>query len=115
MLSILFPNILFVGRWWSSSTGLAAEWAPSVWHARFQGASQLTLGIDSPPNLFYTCGGSAVLAAHGQEEKVYSSYEMNGVLVAGLERASTYTIWCGRNSEASHGTTTITAIQLDQP
>ncbi|EOD11629.1 hypothetical protein EMIHUDRAFT_214491 [Emiliania huxleyi CCMP1516] len=113
MLSSLFPNILFVGRWWSSSTGLAAEWAPSVWHARFQGASQLTLGIDSPPNLFYTCGGSAVLAAHGQEEKVYSSYEMNGVLVAGLERASTYTIWCGRNSEASHGTTTITAIQLD--
>lgn len=101
----------FGGRWWQDGNKMNNSWGVGAFIVQFRGSSQLTLKMNSgyASGLHYTCQIN-----DGVETKLYHPHSDEFLTIAtNLDTSSEYIISCGRNNEASWGTTTISSVILD--
>jgi len=108
-------HVTFTGRWYDTAQGKTGSWGVLIFHLAFTGSSVLSVklsetGLDSglSSGLYYTCSGTAL-----GNEKIVQASAFVGPLASGLDAAASYTLSCGRNTEASFGRTTVEEVLLE--
>lgn len=105
------PKIYFGGRWWQDGDGMKHSWGVGTLVVSFRGSSQLSIRMNSgySGGMYYTCR-----IEEGSEVKLYHPNAEDYLTVStDLDPLREYTVWCGRNNEASYGVTTVYGVALD--
>jgi len=111
MASLGTRDVTFIGRWYDNHPGKTVSWGPHSFQTTFTGSSSIAISLSDASSLgelSYTCTGSAL----GGAEKVFTTSQFQAPLAVGLQPALKYTLNCGRNDEASYGTTTVSDVLL---
>jgi len=123
--SVAFPfdKVTFIGRWWSSGGAMQASWGTASFVLTFRGSTSLSAKLQpltSPREMYFemhhTCHISTgvELGEGGQEVKLVRQARASEMVIkTDLDASKTYTVWCGRNTEAYYGKTILEALMVD--
>jgi lysophospholipase L1-like esterase len=104
-------KVHFGGRWWrNEDDAMEHSWGIGTFIVRFRGSSKLVMRMKSAySGVYYTCqidGGREVKLLHDNSVEYFE-------VASGLVSTEEHTVRCGRNNEASWGSTIIYDLNLD--